>query len=652
MILSAIEIENYKQYAGCHRVEFPEQGLVAVTGPNGAGKTTLFEAIEWCLYCPRQIPLASVPPHGGSGHTTVRLTLHDPLEDQRYVVERKLRGSSTQAEVYREENPGEPVVQGTRQVTEYVARALIGLPHAAFVSTFFTRQKELSFFGAYGATERRTEVARLLGFEAIRAAHGQIGEERTAARNAAASLRAQHERESADRDFAAEIAAAEMATAEAQDVAAAAAQQASAAEGTAADAHADLERCRDLQAKDGALQTGLAAIAGAAAVAAQSQQGAADELQRLAARSQERLAALGRAADVAVLAATLQEHEAERQRADRLSTLQDGAAVAAAQLRDAAKEIAGVVARCGGKAAGLADWNWREGDGRDPATAADRLAAAASGVADEPLRKRVEHLLSAQHWVDQAEGHGQTLQKYQDRLAVRQDQLNQLLAKGDPRLLIGEARSAIAAATNAVNGAGLALSTIRAARSDAEATRQHLHDHAQDQICPTCTRRLSAGEAESLLQSLTVNIERLLVEEQHADRVVQEATASLTDAQRAEQDLSERLRELENLESRLRDGTDLIGDIETKHAAAMASLHAQLLAAGLSSPPAEEEIVAARTAADLASQVRSQAPTLAHLGRQARDAQRQAHESAARDRRARRRRLRRRSAPGGTAGAR
>ena len=35
-----------------HCIDFPEQGMVAITGPNGAGKTTLFEAIEWCLYGP------------------------------------------------------------------------------------------------------------------------------------------------------------------------------------------------------------------------------------------------------------------------------------------------------------------------------------------------------------------------------------------------------------------------------------------------------------------------------------------------------------------------------------------------------------------------------------------------------------------------
>ncbi|MBA3414439.1 MAG: AAA family ATPase, partial [Chloroflexia bacterium] len=140
MILVRVVLENYKQYAGSHAVEFPEAGVVAVIGANGVGKTTLFEAIEWCLYNPREIANEEVPPHNGTGATVVTVTLAEPETGDRWVVERRLRKNRVDAEVYKEEEPGSPVVQGTRQVTEYVERRLIGLQHKAFVSTFFTRQ--------------------------------------------------------------------------------------------------------------------------------------------------------------------------------------------------------------------------------------------------------------------------------------------------------------------------------------------------------------------------------------------------------------------------------------------------------------------------------------------------------------------------------
>jgi exonuclease SbcC len=187
MILVRVELENYKQYAGSHTVEFPEGGVVAVIGANGVGKTTLFEAIEWCLYNPREIANEEVPPHNGTGATRVALTLADPETGERWVVERRLKKRGTDAEVYKEDEPGSPVVQGTRQVTDYVERRLIGLPHKAFVSTFFTRQKELSFFGTDKPTERRREIARLLGHDTIRTAQELIadrGKPRRPTRNA------------------------------------------------------------------------------------------------------------------------------------------------------------------------------------------------------------------------------------------------------------------------------------------------------------------------------------------------------------------------------------------------------------------------------------------------------------------------------------
>ncbi|MDP9347793.1 MAG: AAA family ATPase, partial [Gemmatimonadota bacterium] len=209
MILAGLEIDNYKQFHGMHRFEPPPQGIVGVIGANGAGKTTLFEAIEWCLYNPREIVNDEVPPRGGVGATRVKVTLEDPRDGVRYVVERGLKKSSATAEVYREDQPEAPIVQGSRQTAEYVASRLIGLGHRAFVSTFFTRQKELTFFGNMKETERRREVGRLLGLETIREAQQAIGEERSQARAGAQSLRLQHAEATEGRDFAAEAEAAE-----------------------------------------------------------------------------------------------------------------------------------------------------------------------------------------------------------------------------------------------------------------------------------------------------------------------------------------------------------------------------------------------------------------------------------------------------------
>jgi exonuclease SbcC len=179
MILSSLYMRDYKQFAGEHTFEPDRQGITAVIGPNGAGKTTLFEAIEWCLYGPRSIANSDVLPRGLGGTPLVRVTLEEPRTGQRYVIERRLsRSKVMQAEVWDEANSGDMLATGSAPVKKFVSEQLIGLGHAAFVSTFFTRQKELSFFGSVGDTKRRRMVGQMIGVEAVRLAQEAIGEER------------------------------------------------------------------------------------------------------------------------------------------------------------------------------------------------------------------------------------------------------------------------------------------------------------------------------------------------------------------------------------------------------------------------------------------------------------------------------------------
>src|SRR5680860_732482 len=79
MILTRIQIENYKQYQGSHDIEVPAEATIGVIGENGTGKTTLFEAIEWCLYSPRNISPADVRPRGFTGQPRSRSILNRPI---------------------------------------------------------------------------------------------------------------------------------------------------------------------------------------------------------------------------------------------------------------------------------------------------------------------------------------------------------------------------------------------------------------------------------------------------------------------------------------------------------------------------------------------------------------------------------------------
>ena len=50
--LLSVEIENYRQYYGHHKIEFTsrEDGFTVIFGYNGEGKSNFLNAINWCLY--------------------------------------------------------------------------------------------------------------------------------------------------------------------------------------------------------------------------------------------------------------------------------------------------------------------------------------------------------------------------------------------------------------------------------------------------------------------------------------------------------------------------------------------------------------------------------------------------------------------------
>src|SRR5688572_28964340 len=132
MILLELEIEDYKQFQGKHTFAPGTNGVVAIIGPNGAGKTTLFEAIEWCLFQPREILRDEIPPRSNpDARPRVRLRLASP-SGPIWEIERTLRKNSTSAEIRKLTDEGaEVIASGAPAVSTYAATKLIGLEHKA-----------------------------------------------------------------------------------------------------------------------------------------------------------------------------------------------------------------------------------------------------------------------------------------------------------------------------------------------------------------------------------------------------------------------------------------------------------------------------------------------------------------------------------------
>ncbi|MEZ4564976.1 MAG: SMC family ATPase [Thermomicrobiales bacterium] len=597
MIICSLEIDNYKQYAGRHLIDFPEQGIVSVTGPNGAGKTTLFEAIEWALYNPNSIPLATIPPHEGVGHTTVRVTLEDPADGVRYVVQRELRRRTTQAEIYREDNPGEPIVQGTKDVTRYVTRYLIGLPHDAFVSTFFTRQKELHFFGDRSETKRRTEVARLLGLEAVREAQTLIGEERAAARSEAASRRNEHQGRLGTRDLAAEEGLAENAVTTARRQEEAAEQTSLEAEQAALAARREFESWRDLQLQASELERQMTAVRGQMSVAAAARDAACEDLARLEQRAAERMELATVAGRIPELVASLQAHEVERERARLVEAIEERRGNAAARTGSIVTRLSMIVLEHTSSARDPR-WVWRPEDHASPLAATSRLQAVVRDRDPRASRGRVAALQEVVRLGDLQGKQEATLESYRRLLVQLQARREEIIAGGGPDEAAAVAQAAIDAGRAQERAAREAAAAAEVARKEAERVIAELESHAGDAACPVCARELAPGDAARLIAERQAEVARCRAAEKAATQQAASALRDVTAGETAQRQARAERENLLEVEGRLQIGVEKIEDAEANLQETVQQRLAAEGAARATYPVHSDDLIAAQQEAD------------------------------------------------------
>ena len=612
MILARLVIEDFKQFRGEQEVEFSSSGIIAVMGPNGAGKTTLFDAIEWCLYRPSRLRVEDIVPRGTAARPRVRVTLEDPRTGVRHVVERFVGGSqSVKATVYREDDPENPLAQGTRDVTAFVATHLVGLSHAAFVATFFTRQKELTYFGAMGETERRREVGRLLGFETITQAQAAIGNERRLAEHAARALANQFAAESAEVDFPAAWAALDGALAAAdRDLVTAGAVL----------AHSDAERrrlaaetetLRGRERADATLLRSLTRAEGDIRAARERVETATADLAVLDDLARRRDAYLPVASDLAG-----RQAEAARQDA-ALSRFREQRALDEAVAREEAS--LGRVAETARKRVlatatpGVPGWTWRINDARDPVAAIDRLNTVAADLDPWEDRARVD---ASQALLDLARDRDATAKKHADCQktldAVRAEEAT-ILAGGDPEAALAGHRvareRAIAARADAASEAN-GLGQERAAREAIVLRLRQTEFEGDDNLCPTCRRPFAAHEMATMVATFEEGIAALRTRESAAlaRRGEAEREGKTLDAAIAAEDA--RLAHLRQARTRIERGTDMTADALAAAGASAALLAERLAASGRQAIPTAAEIEAETRQAEAVERIDKVTPSL------------------------------------------
>ncbi len=615
MILVDLEIENYKQFAGSHRITFPPEGAIAVIGHNGAGKTTLFEAIEWALYGPRSIPTADIRPRQGTGGAPcVRVTLQTS-DGKRFQVERKLKGKSNTAEaaIYEVNPDGEilaTIVTGPKDVTQRVTGRLVGLSHQAFVSTFFTRQKELSFFGDQKDSDRRRQVSRLLGQETIREAQELINTDRKASDMTAKGLLAQHLRESEGRDFPAERAerTAQIQSAEGQ---AEEAEQAVAARtrdrlfAQEAELH-----WQELARQEGELRQRVTVVDGQIAVTQGRIEQLGGQLARLLARETE----LGRLEPIAAREAELQAEaerwQQERERASRQTTLnqrlaetrknRDGRIVTLRRVVEGGEVVPG--------------WAWLDGDERQPATTADRLRAVALAIDLRQTRAHAEAMARAAQAGTDHDVARTKAGDCQKLLTQLRGDLDALFIDGDPAALALAARQRQAAAATEWASASAQVKALTVEIGKLRRSISQLRDEGSG-TCPTCNQPIDELVIRTLQERISENereVARLEIEATAGRRVDAGAGAELAAAQARQEQVN-------TLQERIRNGETRTSEAQTAHDAAETALRQALAATGTQEVPSADTVTAAGQRVERLSRVAGQAERLGDMAEQFRD---------------------------------
>lgn len=591
MILTRVELENYKQYAGHHEIAIPNAATVGVIGNNGVGKTTLFEAIEWCLYNPAAIKSKDIRPRGRSGFTKVTVLMEDPDTGRNVIVERELKKTATVAAIYEVTESGDEalIVSGTKPVSDYVATKLIGLSHQAFVATFFTRQKELSFFGGFGDSERRREVSRLLGLETIRQAQQGIAEDRKRLAADAATYRRLHEQQAAGHDFPAEIAVAREAIAARSAALTAAGKQIEEAGAAVARREGEVQAIETLRDRDAAVRQLLVQQRGERAAADDRRAAIARDLERIATWEAERTQLQPLAARLPTLTEAASRLEAARERFQRKRALADQVAALAARRTDTLGTIASAV-RDVVLTEPVSGWAWTADDDGDPDAGIGRVLAAAGSLdlAAARLRERLlREAIDAAHRLDEARAtHG----KYAAALATLEREHAEALAGGDPAARLAQLDAERTATQRALAAIAARRDHLSAQAAQTRTLIGSLEHQHFDQECPTCARPFSEADADIVLTSLRARLDDLIASLDGGDRERRELEAALRAVEQDRTAEADREKRIATLATRIETGRPMVETEAQRVASLDKELAATLRDADLTALPTPQHL--------------------------------------------------------------
>ncbi|MCV0404540.1 MAG: SMC family ATPase, partial [Chloroflexi bacterium] len=560
------------------------------------------------LYSPSTIKAAEVKPRVWRGKTEVHVILDDPETGTQYTVERELGTGSAKARIYKLGADGieEKIVDGAAQVTAYVTDHLIGLEHAAFVATFFTRQKELGFFNG-SPTTRRRDVGKLLGLETIRDAQQIIAEDRKRAVADARSYRNLSEDSQKDRDFPAEITSAEETIAthkQALETTTGVVSAANTASETARSALTAIETLRD---QDAALEKQISTRQRDHDLAAQQSANAARELERLAREeaNREKLVPIANTLpqlqqDETALLSTRQSALRKRELERELTALNRNDEDRATQIREA---IAGAPAPDGSQ-------SWT-------AENPEQAVSWAGGIELRSLEERAAGIATAVETAEQFNTESQRLGKFHERVNELIAVQKSLVEEGDPAQKLREIDEEISQFNASTAAAESSDKRIYADLQKSERVLNNLRTQQEGEICPTCQRPFTADDTSHVVQVFERDIASYQQQLQAIRQQIAANGEAISKKQSDRKSFAEAVTKLTETNASLENGKRYVEEQQARVDGLSARLSEVLQSLGRTEPPtvqdrdvAQRELIAWRKVVDAAAIV-----TKAHQSR-------------------------------------
>jgi DNA repair exonuclease SbcCD ATPase subunit len=163
MKIKKIEWKNFSSYGNKKQsLEFPENScLFQIVGENGAGKTSISQVISFCLYGKVEGKKLGDIPNRINGNTWTRVEFES--NGREITVERGLEPSFFNLSI-----DGIKYDQsGTKNVQDYLADDLIGIPFYVFNNTISLSINDFKSFIKMSPQDKRAIVDKIFGFHIL-----------------------------------------------------------------------------------------------------------------------------------------------------------------------------------------------------------------------------------------------------------------------------------------------------------------------------------------------------------------------------------------------------------------------------------------------------------------------------------------------------